>query len=134
MQGSDLQIAYIYCVRPFGLLCVVRCWRFSTLSATLPMAPIRSPYPAPSIPEESFVDYLFERDLSFEADCPFIYDGETGKMLTRGSVKSSALSLAASMSNLEQFGLMGLTETSTVAVASPNSMLYPIVVLAMVSI
>ena len=95
------------------------------------MAPFKSPYPPVAFPEESYATYLL-RDDPYAPDTAAYIDGVSGAITTRRDQKGLVMALARGLRNVEQIGLLPLRRGSTVVVYSPNSLLYPVVMMAMV--
>ena len=94
------------------------------------MAPFKSPYPPVSFPDESYATFLL-RD-TYSPDTAAYIDGITGESVTRKEQKARVMSLARGLRNVERVGLLPLHKGTNVVVYSPNSLLYPVVMIAMV--
>lgn len=98
------------------------------------MPPFKSPYPPIIVRDESYATYLFRNEHKFSADSPAYVDGITGQTTTRWAQRTQAIALARSLRNAHQAGLLPLRRGSGVIVFSPNSLLYPVVMMAMVRV
>lgn len=94
----------------------------------------KSPYLSVDIPRCSFVQHLFtDGKTRFSRSAPAYVDGVTGETCSRGQLESEALALAGAFRNVGLLGLVGLSRGSTVTVFSPNSLVYPKIIHALVS-
>lgn len=96
------------------------------------MAPFYSPHPPITVPEESYATFLLKEDKPYPSDFPAYVDGITGQTYARKVYKDEVMVLAYGLRNVERLGLLGLHRGSTAVVFSPNSLLYPVVMLALV--
>ena len=96
------------------------------------MAPFTSPYPPIDAPKESYATFLLKDD-PYHPETPAYIDGISGQTNTRRAHREQVMTLAAGLRNVEQVGLLPLRKGSIVVVFSPNSLLYPVVMMAMVS-
>jgi len=94
-------------------------------------ATFRSPYPPISIPKTSFFQFLVEGGAKYPSSTPAYIDGVTGETVNRGTLERECLSLASALLNADKHGLLGLSRGSVIAVFSPNSLLYPKVILSL---
>ena len=95
-------------------------------------ATFQSPFPPIRPPRESWYTFLLKED-TFDADMPFGYDVLTGEKLTRGALKQQSLAIAHKLRNADRKGIRPILCGSTVLVFSPNTLLYPVVIFALVS-
>ena len=96
------------------------------------MSPIPALHPPVHMPEQSFYDFVVRNDATFDVASSVVIDGASGETMTREALKTRVLALASSLKNIDKAGLVGLKRGSTVTVFSPNSMLYPVIMLALV--
>lgn len=70
-----------------------------------------APYPAPFFPQQNVFQYLFPEAPGisplqmFDESLPAFIDGKTGRTLSRGELKNTALRLAATMRDPAKMGL-----------------------------
>ena len=93
-----------------------------------------SPYPPIDVEvcRKSLCSLLFEYNDKYPQDQACYIDGLTGQIVTRAEHKQKSLRLAAAFRNLHAVGLEKLHRGSTVVVFSPNSLLYPALMFALV--
>lgn len=92
-----------------------------------------SPHPPITVPSGSFHEHLSSYDASYPADTRVAIDGLSGHIVTRATFKHRCLILASSLRAMEKVGLLALHRGSTVTVLSPNTTLYPALLVALVS-
>jgi len=86
----------------------------------------RSPDPEVTIPQCSLFSLVFGRD--FDPESPALIDAPTGYTLSRKELQSYALQFAWSLQNT-----LGQKRNSTMAIMSPNSIMWPIVLLGAIA-
>ena len=79
--------------------------------------------PDVAIPEHSIFTHVFSKN--FDPQLPAYIDGPTGHTLSRGDVRSQSLQLAWGLRNI----LDQKRSPSTIAIFSPNSIAWPVVLL-----
>lgn len=97
------------------------------------MSPFSSPYPAVSLPCTSFYEHIQQNDGTHPADRAVCTDGITGETLSRTAFRKQALELASSLRRVDEAGLLPIHKGSIVTVFSPNSLLYTLLIVALVS-
>ena len=98
------------------------------------MTRFTSPFPPIDIDvcRRCYATALFAKDASLPSNMPAYIDGLTGEVTTRAEHRERCFSLAAAFRNLRQVGMEELVRGSTLLVFSPNTVLYPAVMLALV--
>ena len=96
------------------------------------MAPFKAPFPPFAIPEESYATFLLKND-QYPPDTKAYIDGISGETNRRSVHRDQVMALARRLRNCAVAGLAELQRGSTVLVLSPNSLLFTIVMLAVVS-
>ncbi|KAJ3534681.1 hypothetical protein NM688_g7099 [Phlebia brevispora] len=95
------------------------------------MAIFQSPYPSVPVSEESYATFLLKPESNpYPLDTVAYIDGLTDQTHTRKQHAEQVLALASGLRNAEHVGLLPLSRGSTVLVFSPNSILYPVVMMA----
>lgn len=92
----------------------------------------KSTYPATPLPKTNVFNHIFDSQ-GFKPEWPAYIDGITGETVSRGELRSASRVLALGMrSGFERLGggALNLSKGSTILVFSPNSISYPVVVLA----
>jgi len=93
-----------------------------------------SPYPKLDIPKHSVFTHLFGPHDPFSPSSTALIDGITGEVVTRAQLKASILTFAYGIRNtLKSLGGVNLNRGDTALVFSPNSIIYPVVSLGLVS-
>ena len=93
-----------------------------------------SPYPNLDVPKHSVFTHLFGPDDPFPHSSTALIDGITDQVVTRAQLKVSILTFAYGIRNtLNSLGGVNLNCGDTALVFSPNSIIYPVVSLGMVS-
>ena len=107
----------------------------SNASSAYKMTRFTSPHPPIDVDacRKSFAALLLERDAKLPDDMPAYIDGISGEIVSRAAHRARAFSIASALRNLQTVGLQPLGRGSTVLVFSPNSVLYPAVMMALVS-
>lgn len=98
------------------------------------MSTFTSPYPPVTFPSSSFYGYVLTYDGSYSPESRVIVDGVSGHPVTRAAFKDQCLTLASSLRSVDKAGLLPLPRGATVTVLSPNSTLYPALIIAFVSL
>ncbi len=100
-----------------------------------PLSEFKSPYPPVQVPETSYYAFLVKHGIQsrYSPDTPAQIDGITGEARSRGQLEEECLLLASGFRNIHRKGLEELRRGSVVLVFSPNSILYSLIQLALVS-
>lgn len=96
----------------------------------------RSPHPLipeSNFPKTSLSDLLFTNAaIKYSPDSTAFIDGLSGETVSIGDFQRECLLLAAALQQVHQKGLLPLSRGGTVCVFSPNSLVYPKVMFALV--
>ncbi|EKM52327.1 uncharacterized protein PHACADRAFT_211599 [Phanerochaete carnosa HHB-10118-sp] len=94
------------------------------------MASFTSPYSPIVVPPQSYYSFLRKNDI-FPSHSRAFVDGVSGEHVTRDTAWAQSLSLAHGLRAADSAGLLPLHKGSTVLIVSPNSTLYPVVMMAL---
>ncbi|KAJ3534679.1 hypothetical protein NM688_g7100 [Phlebia brevispora] len=92
-----------------------------------------SPHPPISVDScrHSYATFLLDRDATYPENDTAYIDGVTGEVVTRAVHRKRVLSFASSARNLQHLGMLELSRGSTAIVFSPNSVIFPVVMMGL---